>query len=171
MSYLLRQIDGAKWLKPKNIAQDSKFPADLVTDLQTANNTLSVYLIDKDTDIEKSIIAIASKKFLKEFTFALIKLSDVEKDFTIKPTTSKSPFEEADSLHYDFLRLTANDLIKLAMLIHNKAEKDTKTEPEVRDLLEKSKKKLNFKMMPHQLHKEFKIPCGFEYKCPPKLEK
>lgn len=164
MSYVLRQITGARWLGLGTPKSDGDFPADPITDLKTDSNNLSVFFIeDAKRDIDTALIGLASNKNeVQKLTYALIKLKDLEKEgFKITANTGKTPSGKANHLHGEIEGLTVDGLAKLARLISDKSQQETKPKPFIKILVQGAcaSNDLNIKKMRHDLHKELKIIC------------
>ncbi len=109
---LIRKINKSKWFQI-DIKNDDDVSADAITNcLKTTNNTLSVWSIENEGDIEQAILAIASNLDHIE-TIDVVILNDQKlQEFGIKIITSKgnTPIESLKEIHRDLSELTFSKL-------------------------------------------------------------
>ncbi len=109
---LVRKISKSKWFQI-DIRKDNDVSADAITNcLKTTNNTLSVWSIENEDDIEKAILAIASNLDHIETIDIVILNDEVLQESGIKIITSKgnTPIESLKEIHRDLSELTFSKL-------------------------------------------------------------
>lgn len=113
--YLIRKINKAKWFQV-DIMNDDDVSADAITNcLKTIKNTLSVWNIESEDDIDKAILAIVSCQDHIETIDVVILNTDRIKDYDINiiASTGRTPIEELKNLHRDLSGLTYSKLGKI----------------------------------------------------------
>lgn len=58
MAFLVRKISRAKW--PNDVCELCNIPGDTVSDLRTSSNTLSLWRIETEDDLEKAALALSA---------------------------------------------------------------------------------------------------------------
>lgn len=127
MTYLFRMISANKWYKePGEFWFEKEIPADIISDLRTIGNTLSVFALKHRLGTKRSIkeitkisVALATTQFgPKHIDYVLL---DKDKLISLGFEVVKSPGDTADSevndTHWDISKLKGTDLIKLALFI------------------------------------------------------
>ena len=110
--YLIRKINKAKWFQI-DIMKDNDVAADAITNcLKTTRNTLSVWNIENEDDIEKAVLAIASSLEHIETIDIVILNTDALLAFGIHIITSSgiTPIESLKEIHRDLSGLTFSKL-------------------------------------------------------------
>lgn len=110
--HLIRKINKAKWFQV-NIMNDSNVSADAITNcLKTTGNTLSVWNIENEDDIEKALLAIASSLEHIETIDVVILNTDTLREYDINIVTSSgnTPIESLREIHRDLSGLTFSKL-------------------------------------------------------------
>ncbi|CAD5246143.1 MULTISPECIES: hypothetical protein [unclassified Imperialibacter] len=108
MSLLIRKINRAKW-PAEDVDYQSDVSADAITNcLKTTRNTLSVWQIDTEDDLEKAVLAIASNLQHLETIDVVILEEKHLSNYNIKivATPGKTPLEELVHSHRDLEELT-----------------------------------------------------------------
>lgn len=109
---LIRKINKSKWYQI-DIKNDNDVSADAITNcLKTTKNTLSVWSIENENDIEKAILAIASNLDHIETIDVVILNDEKLQEFGIKIITSmgNTPIESLKEIHRDLSELTFSKL-------------------------------------------------------------
>jgi len=110
--YLIRKINKSKWYQI-NIMEDDDVSADAITNcLKTTGNTLSVWSIDSEEDIDEAVLAIASNLDHIE-TIDVVILNDTtlrEYGISIITSTGNTPIESLREIHRDLAELTFSKL-------------------------------------------------------------
>jgi hypothetical protein len=124
------------WLEPEEI------PADLLNDLITSDNRLSLWLItDDNTNIDRILAARGANKIsLVEVGFVLFDFSIIEKlNINYKNSDGRLPDKDASKeWHFDLLNLSAEKLVKLAEIILQNGHPKMITEDDKYGLIAKS---------------------------------
>jgi len=119
MPLLVRKISVAKWAQ-RNITEGESPSADAITGcMRTSGNTLSLWLIESEVDLDRAVLAIAST-FQKVDTIdvATIELDSIrEKGLRLVESEGISPYTEFVSNHRDVCELDYDSLGALAELI------------------------------------------------------
>lgn len=110
--YLIRKINKSKWLQI-NILEEDDVTADAITNcLKTTKNTLSVWEIENEYDINDAVLAIVSNQDHIE-TIDVVILSDIElsnQGITIIASSGNTPIESLRDIHRDLTQLTYSKL-------------------------------------------------------------
>lgn len=81
MAFLVRKVARAKW--PEELCNTTDIPGDAIADLRTTNNTLSLWRIESEDELEKAALALsASSKTERIENVSLVWIP--EKDFEEK---------------------------------------------------------------------------------------
>jgi len=110
--FLIRKINKSKWYQI-DIKNDDDVSADAITNcLKTTKNTLSVWSIENEEDIEKAILAIASNLDHIETIDVVILNDEKLKEYGIKIITSmgNTPIDSLKEIHRDLSELTFSKL-------------------------------------------------------------
>ncbi|MHA1894133.1 MAG: hypothetical protein ACTSX4_06510 [Candidatus Helarchaeota archaeon] len=113
--YLIRKINKAKWFQI-NIMNDNDVSADAITNcLKTTKNTLSVWNIETEDDIDKAVLAIVSSQdHIETIDVVILNTEKIkEYDINIIASTGNTPIEELKDLHKDLSELTFSKLGKI----------------------------------------------------------
>lgn len=139
MPLLLRSIKKSRWNKDNFswLTQDD-IQADLLGDLVTSNNNLSVWLVQDDkSNLNEVITALASNRDtlsnLDYVIFDVNLLSDI--NIKIEINEGKTPYEKANRWHRDLIELTANKIVKLAESLLKHSSKERILDKEILNLI------------------------------------
>ncbi len=126
MAYLLRKIRRSRWYKTEEMTWllEGELPADLLSDLGTQSNELSVYHVSiNESNLDRVIAALAvNSGFLSNFDFAIFGEEIVsETGIKIKKSLGDSPDDQVNNWHSDLFELSAQKLLNLASRIKAKA--------------------------------------------------
>ncbi|MBC8185470.1 hypothetical protein H8E88_30645 [candidate division KSB1 bacterium] len=113
--YLIRKINKAKWFQI-DIMNDDDVTADAITNcLKTTENTLSVWNIENEADIEQAVLAIAASLQHIETIDVVILSTDTLKqyDINIITSTGNTPIESLKEIHRDLSGLTFSKLSQI----------------------------------------------------------
>jgi len=112
MSLLVRKINRAKW--PKDDIEDNpEVSADAITHcLRTISNTLSVWQINNEHDLEKAVLAIVTTLDHLETIDIVILEAKYLNDYNIGivATPGETPIEDLAEIHRDLAELTYSKL-------------------------------------------------------------
>ena len=109
---LIRKINKSKWFQI-DIKNDDDVSADAITNcLKTTKNTLSVWSIEIEEDIETAILAIASNLDHIETIDVVILNDEKLQEYGIKIITSmgNTPIDSLKEIHRDLAELTFSKL-------------------------------------------------------------
>jgi hypothetical protein len=136
---LLRTIKKSRWNKDNFpwLTQDD-IQADLLGDLVTSKNALSVWLVQDDkSNLNEVITALASNRDtvsnLDYTIFDVNLLLDI--NIKIEINEGKTPYEKANRWHRDLIELTANKIVKLAESLLKHSSKERILEREILNLI------------------------------------
>jgi hypothetical protein len=115
---LLRTIRKSRWNKDNFpwLTQDD-IQADLLIDLVTSNNTLSVWLIQDDkSNLNEVITALASNRdTISNLDYAIFDISLLESiNIKLEVKEGNTLYDKANRWHRDLIELTVNKIVKLA---------------------------------------------------------
>ena len=113
--YLIRKINRAKWFQI-DIYNDNDVSADAITNcLRTTKNTLSVWNIASEDDVDKAVLAIISSQDHIETIDVVILNTEKIKEYEINiiASSGNTPIEEYKNLHRDLSELTFSKLGKI----------------------------------------------------------
>jgi len=113
--YLIRKINKAKWFQI-DIFNDDDVSADAITNcLKTTKNTLSVWNIESEDDVDKAVLAIVSSQDHIETIDVVILNTEKIKEYEINiiASSGNTPIEEYKNLHRDLAELTFSKLGKI----------------------------------------------------------
>jgi len=112
MSLLIRKINKAKWIQG-DIENDSDVSADAITNcLRTTKNTLSVWQIKTEEDLDKAVLAIVSNQdHLEAIDVVILEEKSInDYNISIVATPGETPVEELTESHRDLAELTYSKL-------------------------------------------------------------
>jgi hypothetical protein len=129
MSYLVRKIAPAKWSSAQSLETLS---ADALTaDLRTTNNTLSLWEIDSEDELDNAVLALAmSKKARKIEKMDLVlipKETILKKQFSIRTSPGDTFAEKLSDTHREVVDLKYPTLGLFAQIIIDLLSKDALT--------------------------------------------
>jgi len=113
--YLIRKINKAKWFQI-NIFDDDDVSADAITNcLKTTRNTLSVWNIESEDDVDKAVLAIVSSQdHIETIDVVVLNAEKIEEyEINIIASSGNTPIEEYRNLHRDLAELTFSKLGKI----------------------------------------------------------
>jgi hypothetical protein len=123
---LVRKINKAKWFQT-NILHGEEVSADAITNcLRTVGNTLSVWYINSEEDINKAMLAIiANQDHLESIDVVIIdeKLFE-DSGFVISSSPGETPVEELREIHRDITGLNYSLLGNVKNIIVEMIKKD-----------------------------------------------
>jgi hypothetical protein len=108
MSYLVRKVNKAKWFQI-DILNDDDVSADALTNcLKTTNNTLSVWHIESETDLDSAILAIvANQDHLDTIDIVILEESSLQGyNINIVASPGETPVTSLINAHRDLSQLT-----------------------------------------------------------------
>jgi hypothetical protein len=108
MSLLIRKINKAKWYQV-DIENDSDVSADAITNcLKTTKNTLSVWCISCEEDLDNAVLALVSNQDNLETIDIVILEESLLDGYNIRivATQGETPIEELAKTHRDIADLT-----------------------------------------------------------------
>lgn len=108
MSLLIRKINKAKWYQV-DIENDSDVSADAITNcLKTTKNTLSVWYISSEEDLNNAVLALVSNlDHLETIDIVILEESLLENyNIRIVATPGETSIEELAKTHRDLAELT-----------------------------------------------------------------
>jgi hypothetical protein len=110
--FLIRKINEAKWFQIE-IMEDNDVSADAITNcLKTTKNTLSVWHIENNNDINKAVLAIASSlEHIETIDIVVLTTESLrEYDISIIASSGNTPIESLKEIHRDLSELTFSKL-------------------------------------------------------------
>lgn len=110
--YLIRKINKSKWFQI-NIIEDSDVSADAITNcLKTTRNTLSVWAIENEEDLNNAVLAIVSNQdHIETIDIVILNNSTLQdQDITIIASSGNTPIESLRDIHRDLIDLTFSKL-------------------------------------------------------------
>lgn len=142
MPYLLRKIKKSRWYQPSlPWLANNEIPADPLADLQTTDNSLSVWMIEDDkANLQQVLAAIAANRdHLANVDYAIIKDELVPQLIKREQTRGKTVDDSAnDSFHLEFKEVSASKLLDLAKAIFDHGEKKRILSKDVGKLIKKA---------------------------------
>jgi len=112
MSYLVRKINKAKWYQI-DIENDNNVSGDAITNcLKTNKNTLSVWKIETEDDLDQAILAlVANQDHLDTIDIVILEESSLlEYNLNIVASPGDTPVESLKNAHRDISELTFTKL-------------------------------------------------------------
>lgn len=112
MSYLVRKINKAKWYQI-DIENDNNVSGDAITNcLKTNKNTLSVWKIETEDDLDQAILAlVANQDHLDTIDIVILEESSLlEYNLNIVASPGDTPVESLKDAHRDISELTFTKL-------------------------------------------------------------
>ncbi len=143
MSFLLRKVRKNKWYKTETTVWllPGEFQSDLLGDLATSGNKLSVYRVEHDcSNLERVVAALAANcDKIANFDYVLFE-DTILKDIGIKSeqTKGETPDETVNNCHLDLIELSAFRLVDLAKQVLNRGKVERFSPSEVTNLLAES---------------------------------
>ncbi len=137
MAFLLRGFRQGRWYGAIHNA-DSPLPADPLADLNTVDNSLSVWAIQDDLRNLPEIVTglSATREYMSNMDVVLVReenLSEIGID--IGPSPARTPLAGVDAFHCDLIGLTAAAIVSLAETLRRHGLFYRFSEKKVRDLL------------------------------------
>jgi hypothetical protein len=132
MGLLVRMLEKQKWEKIDLVQMGhTKTPADTITtDLKTSSNTLSLWRIEDDTEILKSVLALAVMRNkitrLDVMIFDETELIESGLEIQNTPENGDTPYEEFNQNHFDIIQMDYEKLGHLSELMIRKLKDDSK---------------------------------------------
>jgi len=133
--FILRKIRKSKWYKHEGIpwlAEDG-LQADALGDLQTSDNSLSVWKVKDDkSNLKRIITALAANgEHISNFDYALFDIQSLlQLNIQTGNLKGNTPDKEANVWHLDLIQLSAQNLMDLARKIMN-AERERILEKDI----------------------------------------
>jgi len=125
VSLILRKINRSKWYKDSDPPWllEGELQADVLGDLRTSSNALSVWHVESDrSNLERIAVAmVLQTKHLDHFDYALFDaqiLTELNIQIVEAPGDT-SDQEVNDRWHRDLIELSAGRLMELAQVIHS----------------------------------------------------
>lgn len=119
MAFLVRKIARAKW--PEELCEIDSLEGDAIADLRTTKNTLSLWYIDEEKDLEIAALALAaSSKSEKIDSFSVVWIPIdklLERGFSIVSTEGDTIVKDLTDKHRDLNCITYGKLGDTADLI------------------------------------------------------
>lgn len=167
MSRFLRMISKiTRWDGSESVdREDGLFTGDMLADLRTTNNKLSVWQVDTDTDVEKAIVALAlSRDTVQKMCYIVLDDKELENiGITIKKDNdipsygidSSVLLNHGDMINMDYWRLgfLTEYMLKI---VQDTNSKKMFSKPEVLNLLNKYKNIISLSGMKKTLKEDLK---------------
>ncbi len=139
MPLLLRAIRKSRWNKDNFpwLTQDD-IQADLLGDLVTSNNTLSVWLVQDDkSNLNEVITALASNRnTISNLDYAIFDISLLESiNIKLEVNEGNTHYDKSNRWHRDLIELTANKIVKLAESMLKNSSIERVLEKKISDLI------------------------------------
>jgi hypothetical protein len=165
---LLRGIRQSRWYKKEAspFLEEGDIPADPLGDLSTTQNTLSVYVVNDDSDISRIVTALAAKRQnFSNYDYILFDQSILSQlGIDIEENLGDTPDEEVNRKHCDLVGLSGLRLVELVRLMLVNSDEDDVGRVSKKDIekwlkegvthdhlnLEKIDKELREKLTPRQ---------------------
>lgn len=142
MAYVLRLIRRGRWLpQEQHWFREGDFQADCLSDLNTSDNTLSLWSVKDDrSNLESIAVALASTRdSFANVDYAIIPEEMVRNFGILVPTEGKSPHRTAnENWHRDLCELSSSRLIELARVFLQQGEKNRIAEKQIIQLLKRA---------------------------------
>lgn len=106
MGFLVRKINISKW--PQNGEKDVfKVASDAITIcLKSSGNTLSVWKIDKEQNLEEAVLALASGfQHLEAIDVVMLEEDKIKEGIEAKQTVGQTPVKDLEHTHFDLINL------------------------------------------------------------------
>ena len=106
MGFLVRKINISKW--PQNGEKDVfKVASDAITIcLKSSGNTLSVWKIDKEQNLEEAVLALASGfQHLEAIDVVMLEEDKIKEGIEAKQTVGQTPVKDLENTHFDLINL------------------------------------------------------------------
>ena len=121
MPLYVRKIELGKW-KQNDVLEGEDVSADAITNcLKTRNNTLSMWHIDEETQLDEAVLAIVSVcEHLETIDVIAIDKTDLERhDLCVSPTRGRTAYQAFANRHRDIAELSYRSLGTMAQLVVN----------------------------------------------------
>ena len=139
MPFVLRTISKSKWYKTEKVhwLPEGELQADVLNDLQTKGNKLSVWRIDINrSNLQQVITALAANRdHISNLDYVLLEECTLSAfDIKIEDSPGETPDDEANAYHCELVELSLKKLLRLVKIIR-KADRKRVTEPKIKQLL------------------------------------
>lgn len=129
MTLLVRKIEMAKW-RQRDILGSEEPSADAITNcMKTMGNTLSVWLIESEAELEEAILAmVAESAHFDAIDVISLPTEEIEKvKLTLSSEIGKTPYKNFSSRHRNIAKLTYSSLGSVSKLIIESIRRTQKT--------------------------------------------
>lgn len=111
MSFLIRKINKAKWNQNK-LDESYEVTADVITNcLKTTKNTLSVWKIEAESDLDQAILALISNQdHLDAIDIVILEEKILKRELIINETPGNTTISSLIHSHRDIANLTYTQL-------------------------------------------------------------
>jgi len=137
---LLRAIRKSRWNRTNcPWLALGEIQSDLLSDFETKNNTLSVWLIQDDqSNLNEVVLALAiNRDTISNFDYTIFDIDLMEiLNIKLEVNEGNTPYNRANSWHRDLVELTINKIIKLAESLLEDAEKVRISEKKIANLIQ-----------------------------------
>ena len=121
MASFLRVTRQARWLKYPDISwlPRNEIQGDTLRDLQTDDNSLSVFRVESDQDTERVVTALAANRDnLANLDYAVFDDATLKSiGVNVAQRSGETPDREVNKLHYNLTNLTVTRLARLAAVV------------------------------------------------------
>jgi hypothetical protein len=119
MSLIVRKIEKGKWMQ-NDILSGADVSADAITNcMKTKNNTLSVWEVSREDQVDDVVLALASQSQQIETMDVVVldRSTLISSGLHLQETDSPTPVRELSKIHRDIVQLTYTSLGVLARII------------------------------------------------------
>lgn len=136
MTLLVRVLENKRYLDAEMGAEVGGVQADALKNFKTSSNTLSVFNIEA-ISLDRVLAAYAGGRDHVEHVDFAIFSSDIlaENSINTSNNVGKTPDSEVNKAHIDLVKLNANQVLKLATAIQERAELRRKKKDEIGRLI------------------------------------
>ena len=139
---VLRTISKSKWYRTQGVywLSEGALQADVLNDLRTKGNKLSVWHIDVDrSNLQQAIVALAANRdYITNLDYVLLEESTLSAlDIRIEDSPGETPDDGANNWHCEIVELSLEKLMQLVEVI-KEADHERVTEKKIRKQLLKA---------------------------------
>ncbi len=121
MANFLRMIRQGRWLRrPEwDWLDNDEIPSDALLDFQTNDNSLSVFKVESDGDIDRVVVALAANRTTVSNVDYILFVEEnlVSSDIAFVQKDGDTPDYSVNQLHYDVINLTVLKVCALAQMV------------------------------------------------------
>jgi len=163
--FAMRRVKQPKWYSEAvhPWLERSDIPADPLTDLQTRQNSLSIYLIKDDkSNLDQVVTAMsATRDSPQNFDYLLFDMEILSQvNIEVRESEGKTPDNEVNGWHRDLIEISGNRLLMLVrQVLESDYETDRYLKKQIKELVTRSMQTGQYEAS--RVNRSFRNKLGF----------